>query len=147
MPGLSAALSGADLDGLAAALGSFGDGGARGAFVQTVRGALNGAGQRLEGTARLYLLDGVPVLLVAGGRDPVIPAAHTRAARTLIPGSWLQVFDSAGHFPHAEDPHRFTELLESFLADTTPAAAGHESLRRQLQDASTERTVPTEAAH
>ncbi|MBW0102306.1 alpha/beta fold hydrolase [Pseudonocardia sp. KRD291] len=139
-PGLSAALSGADLDGLAAALNTFGDGGARAAFVQTVRGALDGAGQRLAGTDRLYLLDGVPVLLVGGSRDPVIPVAHTRAAHTLIPGSRLEVFDGSGHFPHAEHPHRFTALLREFLGATAPAHAGQESLRQQLQDASTERT-------
>ncbi|MFP5072742.1 alpha/beta fold hydrolase [Pseudonocardia nantongensis] len=140
MPGRPAALSGADLDGLATAFTSFTDGGARDAFVQTVRGALNGAGQRLEGTDRLYLLDGVPVMLIAGSRDPVIPAAHTRAAHTLIPGSRLEVFDRAGHFPHVEDPHRFTALMREFLAATTPAQTGQESLRRQLQDASTEHT-------
>lgn len=141
LPGRAAALSGADLDGLAAAFTSFTDGGARGAFVQTVRGALNGTGQRLEGTDRLYLLDGVPTLLVGGSRDPVIPVAHTRSAHTLIPGSRLEVFDGAGHFPHAEHPHRFTALVHEFLDATTPADAGQESLRHQLQDASTERTA------
>lgn len=136
-PGLSAALSRSDLDGLAAAFASFTDRGARGAFVQTVRGALNGGGQRLEGTDRLYLLDGVPTLLVGGSRDPVIPVSHTRSAHTLIPGSRLEVFDGAGHFPHAEHPHRFTALVQEFLGTTTPAHTGQESLRRQLQDAST----------
>ena len=134
-PGLSAALSRSDLDGLATAFGSFTDRGARGAFVQTVRGALNGAGQRLEGTDRLYLLEGVPVLLVGGSRDRVIPVEHTRAAHTLIPGSRLEVFDRAGHFPHVDDPHRFTALVHEFVDSTTPAHAGQESLRRQLQEA------------
>lgn len=140
VPGMSSALSGADLDGLATAFGSFTDRGARAAFVQTVRGALNGAGQRLEGTGRLYLLDGIPVLLVGGARDPVIPVAHTRAAHTLIPGSRLEVFDDAGHFPHADHPGRFTALLAEFLGATAPAAAGRETLRRQLRGTGTGRS-------
>lgn len=41
-------LDGPDLEGLAGAFTSFTDGGARGAFAQTVRGALNWSGQRLE---------------------------------------------------------------------------------------------------
>lgn len=136
--GLPTALSRSDLDGLATAFGSFADSGARGAFVQTVRGALDPAGQRLDGTDRLYLLDGVPVLLVAGSRDPIIPVAHTRGARARIPGSRLEVFDGAGHFPHAEQPRRFAALLDEFLAGTTGAHTGQDALRRRLQDASTE---------
>ncbi len=139
MPQLSPSLSGGDLDGLASAFGTFGDRGARGAFVQTVRGALNGAGQRLDGTTRLYLLDGIPVLLIGGSRDPIIPVEHTRAAHALIPGSHLEIFDGSGHFPHFDHPHRFSALVEQFLT-TDPAHSGQESLRRQLQAASTERT-------
>lgn len=139
VPGLSPALSGADLDGLASAFGTFGDRGARGAFVQTVRGALNRDGQRLDGTTRLYLLDETPVLLIGGSRDPIIPVEHSRTAHVVIPGSRLEIFDDAGHFPHADDPRRFSALVWEFLG-TPPAHAGQESLRRQLQSASTERT-------
>ncbi|MDQ4116377.1 MAG: alpha/beta hydrolase, partial [Actinomycetota bacterium] len=66
-------LPGADVDGVLSAFDTFADEGARGAFVHTVRGSLDGAGQRLAGTDRLYLLDRIPVLLVGGSRDPVIP--------------------------------------------------------------------------
>ncbi|GAA5114887.1 alpha/beta fold hydrolase [Pseudonocardia adelaidensis] len=126
-------LPGPDLEGLASAFTSFADGGARGAFAQTVRGALNWSGQRLEGTERLYLLAEVPVLLVGGGRDPVIPVEHTVAAHDLLPNSSLQIFEGAGHFPHAEQPGRFTELLTHFLADTRAARSDLRSLRHRLQ--------------
>ncbi|RZT87810.1 pimeloyl-ACP methyl ester carboxylesterase [Pseudonocardia sediminis] len=132
-PALIPGMSGGDVDGLAAAFGSFADRGARVAFVQTVRGALDGAGQRLEGTGRFYLLGGVPVLLVVGTADPVIPVGHTRAAHALIPGSRLEVFDGAGHFPHADDPGRFAALVTDFLRTSDPAHAGREWLRRRLQ--------------
>lgn len=115
-------VSSTEIDGLAAAFRSFADRGARGAFAQTVRGALNWSGQRLDGSERLYLLAEVPVMLVVGGRDSVIPAEHTLAAHELIPGSRLDFFDDAGHFPHVEHPHRFASTLAEFIADTFPPA-------------------------
>jgi pimeloyl-ACP methyl ester carboxylesterase len=126
-------LDGPNLEGLTSAFASFTDGGARGAFAQTVRGALNWSGQRLEGTERLYLLAEVPVLLVGGSRDSVIPIEHTVAAHDLLPGSSLQIFEGAGHFPHAEQPTLFAELLTHFLTNTTGAQSDLQSLRRRLQ--------------
>jgi hypothetical protein len=38
-----------------------------------------------------------------------------------VPGSRLEIFDESGHFPHADDPERFTSLLEDFVRDTAPA--------------------------
>jgi pimeloyl-ACP methyl ester carboxylesterase len=130
-------LAGADLEGLLSAFTSFADGGARGAFVQTARGTLNWSGQRLDGTERLYLLVDIPVLLVGGTRDSVIPVAHTVAAHDLLPVSRLEIFDGAGHFPHVDDPHRFAGVLADFLASTAPARADLRSLRRKLQQSST----------
>ena len=124
--------SAAEIEGLTRALSSFADEGARGAFAQTVRGALNWSGQRLEGTERLYLLAELPVLLVAGDRDTVIPAAHTVDAHRLIPDSRLEIFADTGHFLHAERPRRFARLLREFLDTTHPAEVDRRSLRRQL---------------
>ena len=111
---------------------SFADGGVRGAFLQTARGALDRTGQRLGGIERLYLLADVPVLLVVGGRDPVIPADHTVDAHHVLPGSHLAIFEGAGHFPHAEEPGRFAEQLLGFLTTTIAARGDVRSLRRRL---------------
>jgi len=127
-------LAGADLEGLLSAFASFGDGGARDAFVQSVRGALDLSGQRLTGTERLHLLAETPVLLVAGSRDPVIPVDHTVNAHETLPGSRLELFDGAGHFPHVDDPGRFAHLVDEFLASTEPVHADRRSLRRHLQE-------------
>ncbi len=134
-------LAGPDLDGLFSALTSFSDGGARGAFVQTARGALDGRGQRLAGTERLYLLAEVPVLLVGGGRDPVIPVAHTAVAHEALPQSRLEIFDGAGHFPHVDDPVRFARVVRDFLATTAADHADLETLRRRLLGTSEPRRV------
>lgn len=135
-------LPGADVDGFVSAFDTFADDGARGAFVHTVRGSLDGAGQRLAGTDRLYLLDRVPLLLVGGSRDPVIPVAHTRAAHEVLPDSRLEIFDGGGHFPHIERPRRFSGLVQDFLTTTTAAREDLESLRHRLQAASSEVPAP-----
>jgi pimeloyl-ACP methyl ester carboxylesterase len=122
----------ADLDELACALASFADQGARDAFVHTVRSALNWSGQRLDGTGRLYLLADLPVLLVAGTDDAVIPLDHTVAAHDRLPHSRLEVFERTGHFPHAEHPARFAEVLLDFLHTTSPIRSDTDSFRRRL---------------
>jgi pimeloyl-ACP methyl ester carboxylesterase len=125
--------SGPEIDGLADAFRSFTDRGSRNAFTHTVRGALDWSGQRLDGTERLYLLAETPLLLVAGNRDSVIPVAHSRAAHHVLPSSRLEIFDGAGHFPHVEQPARFADLLDDFLATSTPSAVDPRSMRRRLR--------------
>ncbi|MBN9733534.1 MULTISPECIES: alpha/beta fold hydrolase [unclassified Pseudonocardia] len=121
-----------DVDGVHAAWESFADRGTRGAFVHTARGALEPSGQRLDGAQRLHLLDEVPVLLVGGDRDKVIPLEHTLAAHERLSGSRLEVFPGAGHFPHAEQPSRFAALLHEFVDGTAPADGGRDAVRRRI---------------
>jgi pimeloyl-ACP methyl ester carboxylesterase len=113
--------TGEDLAGVTAGIGSLGDAGARGAFVHTARAAIDPGGQRVSATDRLYLAAKLPTLIVWGERDPIIPAAHGRSAHAAIPGSRLELFAGAGHFPHREDPVRFVTVLEAFMRSTEPA--------------------------
>ena len=135
-------MSPADVDGLLDAFGSFNERGARSSFTHTVRGALNWSGQRLDGTERLYLLADMPVLLVGGDRDAVIPVAHTLAAHDLLPTSRLEIFGGAGHFPHVEQPQRFAHLLHDFLTTSTPARIDAGAMRRRLLRDSSELAEP-----
>ena len=59
------------------------------------------------------LLDRVPhpTLLIWGEQDRVLPVRHAHLAHACMPGSTLEVFEDAGHFPHQADPDRFVELL------------------------------------
>jgi pimeloyl-ACP methyl ester carboxylesterase len=114
--------TGEDLAGVTGGIGSLADAGARGAFVQTARAAIDARGQRVSATDRLYLAAELPTLIVWGGRDPIIPVAHGRAAHAAMPGSRLEVFADAGHFPHREQPARFVSVLEDFVRTTEPAA-------------------------
>jgi hypothetical protein len=55
-----------------------------------------------------------------GEHDGVIPVGHAVRAHTAMPGSRLELFRDAGHFPHHDAPGRFVEVLEDFLATTAP---------------------------
>jgi pimeloyl-ACP methyl ester carboxylesterase len=104
----------------------------RAAFVQSLRAVVDTGGQRVNGHDRLYLAALIPTLLAWGDRDPVIPVDHAHAAHAAMPGSRLELFPDAGHFPHMEEPERFAAVLEAFLAETAPARLDAASLRRQI---------------
>jgi pimeloyl-ACP methyl ester carboxylesterase len=78
-------------------------------------------GQRVRAGDLLYLAAGVPVLIIWGERDPIIPAHHGREAHEAIPGSQLEIFEDVGHLPQLEAPGRFCAVLEQFVATTEPA--------------------------
>ena len=78
-------------------------------------------GQRINATDRLYLASQMPTLIVWGSRDRIIPVEHADPAHEGMPGSRLELFEQAGHFPHLDDPMRFASTLEDFFAETKPA--------------------------
>jgi len=105
----------------------------RAAFLRTVHAVIEPGGQAVSATDRLYLAAAMPTLIVWGDADPIIPVSHGVAAHDAMPGSRLEIFEGVGHFPHAEDPARFTSVLLDFLATTEPASdpdAAFELLRR-----------------
>jgi pimeloyl-ACP methyl ester carboxylesterase len=105
---------------------SLSDGEARAAFLHTLRTIVDPMGQRVDASDRLYLAQAIPFLLVWGERDSIIPVEHGRAVHRLVPGSRLEVFPQAGHFPHLDDPLRFVGVLIDFMETSEPAqvAAG-----------------------
>ena len=100
---------------------SLSDGATRSAFLHTLRGIVDLRGQRVDASDRLYLAQALPFLVVWGERDPIIPVEHAYAAERLVPGSRLEIFPGAGHFPHLDDPLRFVRLLTEFMRTTEPA--------------------------
>src|SRR4051812_14111435 len=104
----------------------------RRAFLRTLRSVVDARGQVVTGLDRCYLAAGVPTLLVWGARDGVTPFAHAARAHEAMPGSQLEVFAEAGHFPHHSDPARFLAVLRAFLASTEPAEYDRERWRQQL---------------
>jgi pimeloyl-ACP methyl ester carboxylesterase len=100
--------------------GSLADAGARMAFVHTLRAVLDITGQRVSATDRLYLAELMPSMVIWGDHDPLIPVAHAEVAHRGLPGSRLEIFRGAGHFPQLYDPVRFAQTLIDFLETTEP---------------------------
>ncbi len=100
---------------------SLGDSQSRTAFVHTLRASVDPGGQRVQALDRLYLAAELPVLILWGARDRIIPVEHGRRAHELIPGSRFELFERAGHFPHLDEPERFTATLEDWIATTEPS--------------------------
>jgi pimeloyl-ACP methyl ester carboxylesterase len=94
---------------------------ARNAFIHTVRAVIDPTGQRINASDRLYLTSKMPSLIVWGSHDRIIPIEHAQTAHEAMPGSRLEIFDGAAHFPHLDDPVRFARTLEGFFRQTKPA--------------------------
>ena len=125
--------AGPDLEELWRGFSSLGDTEARGAFVHTLRGVIEPGGQRVDASDRLYLAERVPVMLMWGGRDRIIPVGHGEAASEIVPGSRFEVFPDAGHFPHRDDPRGFVKVLADFIDTTEPADVDEEDFRGLLR--------------
>lgn len=100
--------------------GSLADRGSREAFVHTARGVLDPAGQRVDARDRLYLAADLPLFVVWGRKDAIIPVAHGESLAAAVPGTRLEVFEQSGHFPHLTEPARLAEVLAQWVR-TTPA--------------------------
>ncbi|HLK10732.1 MAG TPA: alpha/beta fold hydrolase [Candidatus Binatia bacterium] len=107
--------------------------GARQAFLHTVRGLVDLGGQRVSATDRLYLAAELPTLIIWGERDPLIPVRHARAAHDRIPGSRLEIFAGAGHFPYRDDPRRFADIVLDFIRTTQPLPHDEQRWRTWLR--------------
>jgi pimeloyl-ACP methyl ester carboxylesterase len=105
----------------------------RRAFLATLRSVVGTEGQRVAALDRLYLAEALPLLIVWGGNDPIIPVAHGEAAHRALPNSRLEVFEGVGHVPQLERPGRFVAVLERFLAETEPAEFDRDEWRARFR--------------
>ena len=112
---------------------SLADSDRRSAFLATLRSVISARGQRVDASDRLYLTTGIPVLIVWGARDPIIPVRHGERAHQAIAGSRLEIFEGVGHLPQLEAPAQFVTALERFLEDTEPARFDAGRWRARLQ--------------
>jgi pimeloyl-ACP methyl ester carboxylesterase len=106
---------------------------ARSAFVRTLRAVIDHRGQVITMLDRCYLTRGMPTMLVWGNRDAIIPYSHARIAHAAMPGSRLETFENAGHFPHHAEPARFLAVLRDFLSTTSPPVHSSEQWRELLR--------------
>jgi pimeloyl-ACP methyl ester carboxylesterase len=107
---------------------------ARSAFIRTLRSVVDWRGQVVTMLDRSYLVRGMPTLLMWGARDSVLPVGHAHKAQAAMPGSRLEIFEDAGHFPFRSDPARFVGLLEDFCASTEPSTWSVDQWRELLRN-------------
>jgi pimeloyl-ACP methyl ester carboxylesterase len=124
---------GRDITEILAVIDTLPDSIARRAILRTLRSGIDWHGQAITMLDRAYLAEGVPTLLVWGERDAIIPVEHARVAHTALPGSHLEIFEDAGHFPHHSDPRRFVDVLVEFIERTRPADFDQREWRDRLR--------------
>ncbi|WP_406005768.1 alpha/beta fold hydrolase [Streptomyces sp. NBC_00637] len=107
---------------------------ARNAFIRTLRAVVDWRGQVVTMLDRCYLTAGMPTMLLWGDRDSVVPVRHAYGAHAAMPGSRLEIFEGAGHFPFHSDPARFRALVEEFTRTTAPADWSRDHWRRLLRE-------------
>lgn len=57
----------------------------------------------------------MPVTLIWGAHDGLLPLAYAEALKKHLPGSTLHVIDNAAHIPHRQAPAEFTRLLREAI--------------------------------
>ncbi|MDT9595046.1 alpha/beta fold hydrolase [Nocardioides zeae] len=134
-----------DLGEVADILESFRDPRARAAIRHVVRGVVDWRGQVVTMADRAYLTAAMPMCVVWGRDDRVIPVRHAENAARLAPAARVEVLDDAGHFPHKDHPERFAEILTDFVASTRPATYSRARWRRYLVDGPVAPPVQAEA--
>ena len=58
----------------------------------------------------------VPVLVVEGKGDSIVPWAEAERSAAIFPNARLEAMGASGHCPMLEEPERLAELLANFTA-------------------------------
>jgi pimeloyl-ACP methyl ester carboxylesterase len=77
-------------------------------------GSLEAMKERPDSRALLAEID-VPVLIVCGEDDQLIPFSEAEEMRDAMPNAELAIIPNAGHLPNLEQPLEFNELVWDFL--------------------------------
>ena len=112
---------------------SFRDPAARAAIRHVVRAVVDWQGQIVTMADRAYLTEAMPMCVIWGDQDRVIPVSHADRAAELAPNARVEIVPNAGHFPHKDHPERFVKILNDFVRTTRPATYSRARWRRLLQ--------------
>ena len=85
-------------------------------------GALEAMKQRPDRTGVLSSIS-VPVLVVVGERDAIVPVDVAEGVAKAIPGARLEVVPDAGHVANLENPDVFNRALADYLAALPPVGS------------------------
>ena len=95
---------------------TFKDSRRRQAIRHVVRAVVDWQGQIVTMADRAYLTEAMPMWVVWGRDDRVIPVRHASNAAALAPRARVEVIPDAGHFPHKDHPQRFVKIVSSSSA-------------------------------
>jgi len=130
---LSTAAPTRDLDEVAAIIDSFRDPASRRAIRHVVSAVVDWRGQVVTMVDRAYLTQAMPMCVIWGSEDRVIPVKHAALAAEVAPSAVVELIANAGHFPHKDHPQRFVKILNDFVRTTRPASYSRARWRRLLQ--------------
>lgn len=122
-------------------LRSLGDVPTRKAIRSLVRNVVDVHGQIVTMRDRAYLTEAMPMLVIWGANDPVLPVSHAGVAARLAPTARVEVIDKAGHFPQRDHPDVFVGILDDFVAGTEPAVYKRSHWRALLAHGSQDTTA------
>jgi pimeloyl-ACP methyl ester carboxylesterase len=87
-------------------------------FLRTLRSVVNHRGQAVSAVGCLHSFANLPIQLIGGEKDRIIPVAHAHAAHAALPGSRLHIIPDAGHDPQIQHPDTIANLIDEFVTDT-----------------------------
>lgn len=64
---------------------------------------------------RLADTNNVPILIIHGRQDMIVPIINSRRLAEYIPNTQLKVLEYCGHMPHEELPSEFLHIAEKFI--------------------------------
>ena len=116
------------------------------AFARTLRSVVDARGQFVTMLDRSYLVQSVPVQIIWGEDDLIIPVDHAHTAHAAIPGSRMEIFEDSGHMPFHDHPDRFVEVVERFIDSTRPADYDQNLMHSLLRTGGREEVAPRSVA-
>lgn len=134
-----------DLGEVADIYDSFKDPRTRAAIRHVVRAVVDWRGQIVTMSDRAYLTEAMPMCVIWGADDMVIPVSHASNASALAPSARIEVVPNAGHFPHRDHPERFVKIVRDFMRSTEPARYDRDRWRALLEQGAQVAPVQAEA--
>jgi len=134
-----------DLGEVADIYDSFKDPHTRAAIRHVVRAVVDWKGQIVTMSDRAYLTEAMPMCVVWGADDLVIPVAHASNASALAPTARIEIIPNAGHFPHKDHPERFVKIVRDFMRSTEPSRYDRDRWRELLHEGAARTPIQAEA--
>jgi pimeloyl-ACP methyl ester carboxylesterase len=131
-----------DLGEVADIYDSFKDPHARAAIRHVVKAVVDWKGQIVTMADRAYLTDAMPMAVVWGRDDMVIPVRHASNAAALAPKARIEVIPNAGHFVHKDHPERFARIVHDWIRTTQPATYSRAKWRTLMRNGQVGPTSP-----